>query len=131
MADKVHLTDFELEVMGHIWNEGEAIAPEVHKKIAAGRPISYSAVKTIFDRLEEKGAIARSRTYGRTILYTPKIRREDAAEPLLRDMVRKMFGGELRPLMSHLAAHDDLSLDDIAYLERLIAKRKQRLEKDS
>ena len=124
---KVNLTDFELEVMQIFWSMGEAIAPDIHKKIAEERKVSYSAVKTIIDRLEEKAAVHRVRTYGRTILYAPSIAKKDMAGTLVRDFLGKMFGGRVRPLMSHLVAKEDLSLDDIAYLEDLIEQRKQEI----
>ncbi|MDJ0835466.1 MAG: BlaI/MecI/CopY family transcriptional regulator [Acidobacteriota bacterium] len=128
MPKKIKLSNFELEVMQCIWDNGEIIAPDVHKLIAANRKISYSSVKTIFDRLEEKGAIRRVRTYGRTILWAAAIQKEDVAGSLVADFMDRMFGGKVRPLMSHVLQKEDLTMDDISYLEGLLEERKKDLE---
>jgi BlaI family penicillinase repressor len=119
------LSNFELEVMRLVWRDREVIAPDLHKELTQDRDITYSTVKTIIDRLEAKGAIKRLRTYGRTILYGPVIQEADMAQPMVRDLVRKLFAGEARPMISHLINDEDLSLDDLAYLEKLISKKKK------
>ena len=128
MPQKIKLSNFELEVMQCIWDAGEAIAPDVHKSISATRKVSYSAVKTIFDRLEEKGAIRRVRTYGRTILWAAAVQKEDIAGSLVTDFLGRIFGGKVRPLMSHVLQKEDLTMDDISYLENLLEERKKDLE---
>jgi BlaI family penicillinase repressor len=126
---KLNLSKFELEVMRLIWRDKEVIVPDLHKELEAERGISYSTVKTFVDRLEEKGALKRIRTYGRTILYGPKIQEKDLAKPMVRDLIRRLFGGEALPMFSHLLKDENLSLDDLAYLEEMIARKRKTLEK--
>ncbi len=123
----MNLSNFELEVMRLIWRDKEVIVPDLHRELAAERDLSYSTVKTIVDRLEEKGAIKRLRTYGRTILYGPAIAEKALAKPLVNDLLRRLFGGEARPLISHLLKDENLSLDDLAYLEEVIARKREGL----
>jgi BlaI family transcriptional regulator, penicillinase repressor len=123
----VNLSNFELEVMRLIWRDKEVIAPDLHRELAEERDISYSTVKTIVDRLEEKGAITRIRTYGRTILYGPAIAEKALAKPLVKDLMRRLFAGEARPLISHLLKDENLSLDDLSYLEDVIARKRKDL----
>jgi BlaI family penicillinase repressor len=127
----VNLSNFELEVMRLIWRDKEVIVPDLHRELAQDRDLSYSTVKTIVDRLEEKGAINRIRTYGRTILYGPAIAEKTLAKPLVNDLLRRLFGGEARPLISHLLKDENLSLDDLAYLEDVIARKRKDLGGDS
>lgn len=122
------LSDFELEVMQIMWEKGPMIATEVHEIIAAKRKVAYSTVKTIIDRLEEKGAVRRARTYGRTILYETVIAREDLTKPLVRSFIDKLFRGNIRPLFSHVLKNDDVTLEDIAYLESMLATKRKDLE---
>jgi BlaI family transcriptional regulator, penicillinase repressor len=126
----VNLSNFELEVMRLIWRDREVIVPDLHRELAELRDISYSTVKTIVDRLEEKGAITRLRTYGRTILYGPAIAEKSLAKPLVNDLMRRLFGGEARPLISHLLKDENLTLDDLSYLEAVIAKKRQGMGDD-
>lgn len=125
----MNLSNLELEVMRLIWRDKEVIVPDLHKELAAERGISYSTVKTIVDRLEEKGAIIRIRTYGRTILYGPKIQEKELARPMVSDLIRRLFGGATLPMFCHLLKDEKLSLDDLACLEEMIAKKRKTLEK--
>ncbi len=122
------MSDFELEVMQIMWKDGPMIATEVHQAIAEKRKVAYSTVKTIIDRLEEKGAVRRNRTYGRTILYESVIQKEDLAKPMVHSFIDKLFMGNVRPLFSHVLKEEDVTLDDVAYLESILANKRQELE---
>ena len=124
----MNLSNLELDVMRLIWRDKEVIVPDLHRELEKDRELSYSTVKTIVDRLEEKGAIGRIRTYGRTILYGPLIQEKELAKPMVKDLLRRVFGGEARPMISHLLKDEALSLDDLAYLEKIIAKKRKDLE---
>ena len=122
------LSAFELEVMRLVWRDQKVIAPDIHRELAQDRDITYSTVKTIIDRLEDKGAIKRLRTYGRTILYGPTIDESELAQPMVKDLIRKLFGGEARPMINHLLHDEDLTLDDLAYLEKTISEVRKELK---
>lgn len=123
------LSDLELEVMRLIWRDKEVIVPDLHAEVAKDRSISYATVKTIVNRLEEKQAIERIRTYGRTILYGPLIKESALAKPMVKDVVRRLFGGEARPMISHLLKAEELTLEDLEYLESQIAEKRETLGK--
>jgi BlaI family transcriptional regulator, penicillinase repressor len=123
------LSDLELEVMRLIWRGKEVIVPDLHRELARDRDISYATVKTIVNRLEEKGAIGRIRTYGRTILYGPLIRESTIAKPIVKDVLRRLFGGQARPMISHLLKAEELSLEDLKYLESQISEQREKREK--
>lgn len=119
------LSEFELEVMQRIWARGTATAPDVHQDIDAERAMSYSAVKTIFDRLERKGAIHRKGQVGRTIVYAPSITADRARTRLLRDFLARVFPETDRtPLLNALVRDGQLSEEEIDYLEALLAERR-------
>lgn len=125
----IKLSDLELEVMRLVWRDKEVIVPELHEELARDRDITYATVKTIVNRLEEKGAIERIRTYGRTILYGPLIKEATLARPIVKDVMRRLFGGEARPMISHLLKAEELSLEDVEYLESQLSQKRQELEK--
>lgn len=124
----MNLSNLELDVMRLIWRDKEVIVPDLHRELERDRGLSYSTVKTIVDRLEEKGAIGRIRTYGRTILYGPLIEEQTLAKPMVKDLLRRLFGGEARPMISHLLNETELSADDLAYLEKAIAQKRKELK---
>lgn len=117
------LSEFELEVMQELWKMGESTAPELHKKILNSKTVTYSTVKTIIDRLEEKQAISRIKNYGRTIVYAPLVTADDLHKPLLKNFIDKVFAGNSRPLLNHLLEDEHLSDDDIEYLKSIINRK--------
>ena len=112
-----------------VWRDKEVIVPDLHEELARDRDITYATVKTIVNRLEEKNAIERIRTYGRTILYGPLIKESTLAKPMVKDIMRRLFGGRARPMISHLLKDEDLSLEDLEYLESQISDKRDSLEK--
>ncbi|MBF7074189.1 BlaI/MecI/CopY family transcriptional regulator [Glaciecola sp. MH2013] len=122
------LSDFELEVMQIIWESDESTAPQVHEIIQSRRNVKYTTVKTIIDRLEKKGSLKRSRTEGRTIFYIPTTEKQSVRTPLIKEFIRKVFLGKSRPLAAHILEQEDLSIEDIEYLEALLDERKKGLK---
>ena len=122
----IRLSEFELDVMTHFWNDRELSAPELFERIGAERGVAYSTVKTIVDRLEEKGAIERIANRGRTIVYAPIVKQERVRKPLVKAFLRRLFGNDLRPLFAQLLRDEKLSEDDLTYLRELIADAQRR-----
>ena len=118
----IRLSEFELDVMAHFWSDRELSAPELFERIGAARGVAYSTVKTIVDRLEQKGAIQRVANRGRTIVYAPIIKRERLRKPLVKTFVRRMFGNDLRPLFAQLVQDEKLSEEELKYLRELVAE---------
>jgi BlaI family penicillinase repressor len=117
----MRLSDFELEVMQVLWDLGDTTAPEVHRTIAQTREISYSAVKTIIDRLEAKGALCRVSQVGRTIVYSSAIDEEVARAELLKKYTSKLYPGDDRvPLFNALIRERELSDDEISFLRDVL-----------
>ncbi len=117
----IRLSEFELDVMTHFWRDGELSAPELHERIGNERGVAYSTVKTIVDRLEEKGAIERVANQGRTIFYAPIVKRERVRKPLVKAFLRRLFGDDLRPLFAQLLRDEKLSGEELEYLRKLVA----------
>lgn len=120
------LSEFELDVMQLLWKQEQSTAPELHQLITQSREVSYSTVKTIIDRLEQKKAIKRIKNYGRTILYGPAIEQEKLYQPLLKSFVKRVFSGNSRPLLNHLVENDLLSPEDVEYLVSVIKQKKDK-----
>ena len=124
----MELSDFELEVMQLFWANSEASAPQIHQIIEQSRSVSYSTVKTIIDRLEKKEALTRSKQEGRTIYYSPLVQKNQLRKPMVKDFIKRVFLGESKPLAAHILQEEELSLDDISYLESLLEQRKKELK---
>ena len=113
------LSEFELEVMTLFWKDKSSTAPEIHRKISKNKKVTYSTVKTIIDRLEQKSALKRVKNFGRTIVYSPAVKQEELRKPLIKKFIDKVFSGNPRLLINHLLEEDQLSKEDIEYLKTI------------
>ena len=111
---------FELEVMQVLWRLGEASVRDVQEQLAPGRRPAYTTVQTIVARLEEKGAVRRTRKVGNAGLFVPTLARAPVLGRLLDELVT-LFGGS-QPLVSHLMETGRLDLADLRALEKALAE---------
>jgi len=121
---EVRLSKFELQIMDIVWDKGEAAIRELHEALPAKRRPAYTTVQTIVNRLEEKGAVERSRKIGNAHLYRPIISRKSIYARLV-DEVLEMFGGTPEPLMAELVDSGRVDLEDLKELEKAIKRRKK------
>lgn len=85
----------------------------------------YSTVQTVVYRLEDKGALRRTRKIGNAHIFEASIAR-DAARGRLIDDLLSLFGGRALPVMTHLAESGQLTLDDVRRTEELLQKLSQK-----
>ena len=76
-------------------------------------------VKTLLNRLMKKQAITAAKE-GRRYLYSPTIPRETYVNAESENLINRLFGGRIAPLVTHFSERQKLSADDIAELKKLI-----------
>jgi predicted transcriptional regulator len=81
LAEPPVLHDLEFKVMDQLWRLGEAPVREVLDAVNAGepKPLAYTTVMTILQRLTRKEVVTRRRQ-GKSHLYQPAWSREAYAE---------------------------------------------------
>jgi predicted transcriptional regulator len=92
------LPQLELECLAALWALEEAPVARVHQRLAErGRPLAYTTVLTVMERLLRKGAVARVKR-GRAFIYTPRVSRDAMRERALARLVDNYFASrqELR-----------------------------------
>ena len=127
MAVLPDLSRFELQCLGRLWALGTASIRSIHGALDA--PPSYSTVKKIFERLEEKGAVERVRREGRAWIYRSTVRPRAMIHKEIRRLLNAVFNGKAVPLVAHLADMDELSLGDLRELERTLKQDRRRRKK--
>jgi BlaI family transcriptional regulator, penicillinase repressor len=112
-----NLTRFELEIMDVLWRLQEASVREVCDALAETKRPAYTTVQTIVQRLEQKGAVRRSRKIGNALMFEPAITRKSVYRRLI-DQMLDLFGGSAQPVVAHLLESGKLTLEDLKALEQ-------------
>ncbi|HUR81984.1 MAG TPA: BlaI/MecI/CopY family transcriptional regulator [Thermoanaerobaculia bacterium] len=120
----VRLTRLELEIMRYVWDLGEAAVREIHEAIPASKRPAYTTIQTILTRLEEKGAVRRTRKIGNAHLYQAVTTRQSTGARLMDELL-DLFGGDSEPLVAHLIDSGKLTLEDVKHAEEVLKKRRK------
>lgn len=115
----MQISDAESMVMDVLWQRSPAAAEDVVAALAERQAWQEATIKTLLNRLLNKGAI-RAVKDGRRYLYTPVLRREDWVLDESEGLLSRLFGGRVAPLVAHFSEHRKLSAEDIAELRRLL-----------
>jgi BlaI family penicillinase repressor len=121
--ERIALTKFETEVMSVLWRLGEATVRDVQDAIDRAERPAYTTVQTIVQRLEQKGAVRRTRKSGNALFFEPAITRKSVYRRLVDELI-DLIGGS-QPLVAHLVETGKLSLDDLKAIEKA-AKRSKK-----
>jgi len=114
----MHLSRFELQVMSVLWRGGELSVREVHE--ALSKDSAYTTVQTILQRLEQKGAVRRTRKVGNALLFEAAITRKSVYRRLIDELLDLVGGSQ--PLLAHLVDSGKLSVADLKAIEKKARK---------
>lgn len=98
----------ELECLKSLWRLGEASVKQVQDDLAPEKPLAYTTVMTLLDRLVRKGGAAR-RKQGRMFLYSPLLGQDTVRSLAVKDLVDSLFDGSSEKLMGFLQGNPETS----------------------
>ncbi|GAA3915579.1 BlaI/MecI/CopY family transcriptional regulator [Luteimonas lutimaris] len=113
------ISDAEAQVMQVLWDHHPRSADEVVAALAPGTGWAEPTVKTLLNRLLNKGAIAATRD-GRRYQYSPVLAREAWVSQQSEGLLQRLFGGRVAPLVAHFSERGRLSEADVAELRKLL-----------
>ena len=119
------LGDLQLKIMKVLWDREAASVSEVHDALRADR-LAHTTVATMLRKMEARGLV-RHHAEDRRFIYRAAVSAEQVTRGMSHDMVDRLFEGSLADLVSHLLETREVSRDELAQLEQLIARRKKRL----
>lgn len=93
----------ELECLKALWALGEGNVKEVREYLSPRRPLAYTTVMTLLERLVKKGGAAR-RKVGRSFRYQPVLEKNSLRCTALRELLDSLFEGSPGLLRTYLDA---------------------------
>lgn len=115
----MRISEAESQVMEVLWHAAPQSADEVCAALAGLQDWQEATVKTLLNRLLKKRAIAATRD-GRRYLYRPLLKRGDYVHAESKNLLDRLYGGRLAPLVAHFSERRKLSKKDIAEIRALI-----------
>jgi BlaI family transcriptional regulator, penicillinase repressor len=121
---KLHLTQRELDIMGVLWELGEATVTQVRDRVDPN--LAYTSISSMIRTLEMKGYVSHRRGEGKTHVYFPVIEPEAAGESALGRVLDKIYGGSPIKLLAHLMERRKLSDKELARMRDLLKSTKKK-----
>ncbi len=111
----------EMQVLCVVWERGRATVREVLEAMPDGKARAYTTILSVLQVMEKKGLVSHT-TQGNTHLYEARVTRTQVTGPLLRGLVRDVFGGSTVTALQHLLAENEVSRDELDEIKRLLAR---------
>jgi predicted transcriptional regulator len=126
MSTTHQLTDLQLAIVRHLWEQGEATVADIWAALYEERGLAQSTLATVLSRLEKRGVVTH-RTQARQFVYRALITEAEATHSMVSELTERLFEGDVPALVSHLIAEQDVSPGDLkkirAMLDDAAAKR--------
>ncbi len=115
------LTPAQGEIMEIIWERGEVSASDVRRVLARTRKVARNTVRTLLERMEEKGWITH-REEGRTFLYSAAQPRQVTIGQKVREVVETVCGGSAEALVTALLDYRGLDRQELERIRQMLAQ---------
>jgi len=99
--ERLDLPPLELECMKALWRRGGATVHEIRAELLPHRPLAYTTVMTVMNRLAEKGAVDR-RKRGRAHVYEAAVSVAEVRDHALARLLENFFQNSRDELRRHL-----------------------------
>jgi len=121
----IELTEAEWTIIKAVWDHEPCAAPGIQEKLRKKTGWTYSTVRTLMDRMVEKGLLTAEKLRKLTI-YRSAVTREQAQRGELSYALKHAFNGALTPMVQCLLDTSDLSAEELTELEALIQEKKKQ-----
>jgi predicted transcriptional regulator len=96
----------ELECLNVLWRLGPSNVKQVREALLPSRPLAYTTVMTVLDRLVRRG-VAERQKQGRSFRYEPSVAREQLQQTAVSQVIDRLFDGSPEALIRFLVVRRD------------------------
>ena len=116
----INLTQAEWSVMEQLWEAGALTGRDVTQRMEQRCGWSRSTTLTLLSRLEAKGAVESLAAAKGPKVFSPLLKREDAALDETKDFLNRVYQGSLSLMVSALTQKQALSREELDELYALL-----------
>lgn len=118
-AATTSISEAEAQVMEVLWQRHPQSTDEIAQALVERQDWQLATIKTLVNRLFNKGAISAEKD-GRRYLYSPVLQREAWLSAQSMGLLDRLFQGRLTPLVAHFSAQRKLDAAELKALKQLI-----------
>lgn len=127
IAATVQPSEFELQILGALWEHGSGTVRQVMDWIADGKPRAYTSVLSVMQVMQKKRLLGvEKEREGLAHVFTPLVTREQIVVPLLRGLVARVFGRQSQLAVQQLMDAEAAPGDEIEHLRNLLDELEAR-----
>ena len=119
MAKQIRPTDSELEILNILWSNGPQTVRQVHDELGRQRDIGYTTVLKLMQIMFEKKLLTRDES-SRSHIYSAKYCAEQTQKQLVKDLVKRAFGGSTEKLVMQALSAKRATPEEINEIRRLL-----------
>jgi BlaI family penicillinase repressor len=114
----------EMQVLSILWQRGASTVREVMEVMPDGKVRAYTTILSVIQVMEKKGLVSHV-TEGNAHVYQARVSCQKVTGPLLRRLVRQVFGGSAAAALQHLLAEERVSRQELDEIKEIIARHEQ------
>lgn len=99
----------ELLCLNALWSLKEGNVKDVQRIVNTTRPLAYTTIMTVLERLLKKGKLSR-RKAGRAFLYSPTADREEMRRLAIKELLDSFFDGSEEALLRFMGRAPEKSV---------------------
>ena len=112
-------TEAELDILRVLWELGPSTVRQIHDVLNAERDIGYTTVLKLMQIMFEKGLVARDESQ-KSHVYRTTQRAQTTQRQLVKDLLRRAFGGSTQQLVLQALSSKKASKQEIAEIRQLL-----------
>ena len=116
------ISESEWQVMKLLWAKSPSTANKVVKALSPATKWKPKTIKTLLNRLVKKKAVGYEKK-GREYHYYPLVAEAECVRAESHSFLRRVYGGATKPMLAAFLENEDLSLEDIKDLKRILNKK--------
>jgi BlaI family transcriptional regulator, penicillinase repressor len=111
----------EMQVLSVLWARGASTVRDVMEVMPDGKTRAYTTILSVIQVMEKKGLVSHV-AEGNAHVYQARVTRQQVTGPLLRGLVRQVFGGSAASALQHLLAEERVSREELDEIKEIIAQ---------
>lgn len=112
-------SELELQVLSLLWQRGRMTAREVLEALPDRKPRAYTTVLSVMQVMEKKGLLKRD-SQAVTHVWRPAVTRRQVLGPMLRTLLRNVFGGSPSAVLQQLLNAETVDTAELDEIRRVL-----------